>query len=260
MKPSESVNEYYHRLFKLWQQAGTPEDEKLKKFKGTLKPSISTPLLALRHTSMRDLLDSARLIEEQKKTISSNFPRDSTRPAAAVATKVFKPLTKNPMAAQTIPPAAVGTNTPARDARPGNPPNPNARFMPTSTKPQGWAGTWYDPERQPRRLQGIEQAVKKVSRNKFVQDRNAERDATRKNNAHRSNKAIVDPPACAAPQVANSNLSMARISQSRAQTAAPPAVPDEGMLHHRRRRCKRSVFTVVVSMALISNMRSMKTL
>ena len=77
MKPGESVNEYYHQLFKLWQQARTPEDEKIKKFKLTLKPSILQSLLAVKHTNMQDLLNAACFIEEQKKKISLNFPRDS---------------------------------------------------------------------------------------------------------------------------------------------------------------------------------------
>ena len=80
MQPTETVNEYYHRIFKLWQQASTPKDQQIEKFKLTLKPSISAPLLALKHTNLRDLLESARLIEDQKKEISNNFSKDSSRP------------------------------------------------------------------------------------------------------------------------------------------------------------------------------------
>ena len=57
MKPTESVNEYYHRLFKLWQQASTSKDQQVEKFKLTLKPSISAPLLAMRHSNLRDFLE-----------------------------------------------------------------------------------------------------------------------------------------------------------------------------------------------------------
>ncbi|MCJ1422211.1 hypothetical protein MMC29_000090, partial [Sticta canariensis] len=93
MRGNETVNENYHRLFKLWQQAGTPEDEKMDKIKLTLKPSISTPLLALKHSNMRDLLGSARLIEDQKKEISSNFPR-KPKPGP----KSFRTWTSRPQA------------------------------------------------------------------------------------------------------------------------------------------------------------------
>ena len=78
-KLTESVDEYYHRLFKLWQQASTPEDHQVKKFKLTLKLSISALLLALKHTNLRDFLESARLIEDQKKKIN-NFFKDFSRP------------------------------------------------------------------------------------------------------------------------------------------------------------------------------------
>ena len=67
MKSTESVNEYYHRLFKLWQQTSTLEDQRVEKFKLTLKPSILAPLLALKHTNLRNLFESARLIKDQKK-------------------------------------------------------------------------------------------------------------------------------------------------------------------------------------------------
>ena len=79
MKPTESVNKYYHRLFKLWQQASTPENQRVEKFKLTLKLSISAPLLATKHSNLRDFLESTRLIEDQKKEISNNFSKDSLK-------------------------------------------------------------------------------------------------------------------------------------------------------------------------------------
>ena len=79
IKSSESMNEYYHKFFKLWQQISTPEDQQIEKFKLILKPSISTLLLALKHTSLKDLLESARLIKDQKKEISNNFFKDLSK-------------------------------------------------------------------------------------------------------------------------------------------------------------------------------------
>ena len=46
MKPTgETVNNYYQRIFKLWQQAKTTEHDRVKKFEITLKPSISHVLI-----------------------------------------------------------------------------------------------------------------------------------------------------------------------------------------------------------------------
>ena len=169
MRSNEAVNEYYHGLFKLWQQASTPEDEKIDKFKLTLKPSISHALLAFKHTNMRDLLDAARLIEDQKKEISNNFPREP-KPMQ----KPFKTWTSRSQAggSSTVAPSAVttpasgGSATAAREGRPtintssaGAGASANAQFMPTSTRPQGWVGTWYNHEPQPRKLQGDDRAT-----------------------------------------------------------------------------------------------------
>ena len=59
MQPTEIVNEYYYQIFKLWQQANTPDDQRMKKFKLTLKLSILTPLLVSKHNSLRKLFDTA---------------------------------------------------------------------------------------------------------------------------------------------------------------------------------------------------------
>ena len=67
MQSIKMVNEYYHWIFKLWQQANIPDDQRMEKFKLTLKPSISTPLLVSKHNSLKKLFDAAQLIEKQKK-------------------------------------------------------------------------------------------------------------------------------------------------------------------------------------------------
>ena len=64
MRFNESVNKYYDRLFKLWKDANTLIDKRIKKFKFTLKPSISHVLLAGKYNSLRELLAAARSIEE----------------------------------------------------------------------------------------------------------------------------------------------------------------------------------------------------
>ena len=118
LQSTETVNKYYYQIFKLWQQVNTPDDQRIEKFKLTLKPSISTPLLIAKHNSLRKF-----------------FNADAS--AAAASNKGFRPWRN----LTTIPatPAANNTatmmiaNVSARD-RPGNSFNLNARFIPTATK------------------------------------------------------------------------------------------------------------------------------
>ena len=64
MKPTgETVDDYYQRIFKLWEQAGTTERKRVKKFEITLKPSISHALIGQKHTKIMDVLDAAREIK-----------------------------------------------------------------------------------------------------------------------------------------------------------------------------------------------------
>ena len=86
MHSNKSVNKYYHRLFKLWEDANISVDNCMKKFKLTLKLNISYVLLAKRHNSLRKLLATAKSIEKQKKEISINFLQNS-KPSQ----KSFKP-------------------------------------------------------------------------------------------------------------------------------------------------------------------------
>ena len=84
MQPAETVNEYYHQIFKLWQQTNIPHDQRIEKFKITLKPSISTPLLASKHNSFSELLNATQLVKKQKKKISSNFSGRKLNKSAGV--------------------------------------------------------------------------------------------------------------------------------------------------------------------------------
>ena len=75
MKSNETVDEYYQQIFKLWEQARTPEREKIRRFEITLKPSILHVLIGQKHTKIMDVLDETREIEHQKHQISSKFAR-----------------------------------------------------------------------------------------------------------------------------------------------------------------------------------------
>ena len=80
MKPTKTVDKYYQQIFELWEQARTPEHERIRRFKITLKPSISHALIGQKHTKIIDVLDAAREIEHRKHQISTKFARDSAKP------------------------------------------------------------------------------------------------------------------------------------------------------------------------------------
>lgn len=76
MRSIETVNKYYHKLFKLWKHTNTSNNKRINKFKLILKLSISHTLFVTKYNSMKNLLELAKSIEDQKKKISSNFPQD----------------------------------------------------------------------------------------------------------------------------------------------------------------------------------------
>ena len=75
MKHTESVNEFYYRIFELWKDAETFEDERIEQFEITLKPAISQLLLDHTFTDMRTFLDAIQKIKDKKSIITNNFPR-----------------------------------------------------------------------------------------------------------------------------------------------------------------------------------------
>lgn len=151
IKPGESVNEYYHRIFTLWENAKTPGGERMEMFLERLKPSISYPLLGHKYANMRELLDAARSIEYiNKNNITKNFPRnENSHPWNANSSEASG---SSPRESGGSAVAAGAAAAGAKD-KSGRTSNVNAKFFPTSTKPAGWRGTWYEPERYPETLQ-----------------------------------------------------------------------------------------------------------
>jgi hypothetical protein len=74
-RQGEDISEYYHRIRTLWQKAKTPEDDGPEQFLTTILPGLSASLLSKPYTSVRDLLDEARIVEDKKKDISYTHPR-----------------------------------------------------------------------------------------------------------------------------------------------------------------------------------------
>ena len=52
MRPTKTVNQYYHKLYQLWEHADTPINERINKFKLTLKLLVLNALLAIKYTSI----------------------------------------------------------------------------------------------------------------------------------------------------------------------------------------------------------------
>ena len=179
MKPAKTVDDYYQRIFKLWEQAETTKREKMKKFKINLKLSILHALIGQKYTKIIDVLDAAWEIEHQKYQISTKFARDSAKPlqktlgSLRALGRTWGKDGSSPQAGNSF---TLGRNTaaPAASASSSAAPknngklvnttssgsvNPNAKFIPTATKPAGWVETWYDPESYPQKLQNDKRAT-----------------------------------------------------------------------------------------------------
>ena len=154
MKGGESVSEYYHWIFKLWQKAKTPVDERIEKFLVTLKPSISNSLMGSVFTDFRPLLDEARRIEDRRKDVAHQFPR----PDKAAATKNSSQRS-NFSGGQSSNQSSDGKSASSfinQTSSKKSEDRPNAKLMPTIVKPAGWVGTWQDPHPSPRKLKDDE--------------------------------------------------------------------------------------------------------
>ena len=150
MKGGESVSEYYHRIFKLWQKAKTPVDERIEKFLVTLKPSISSSLMGSVFTDFRPLLDEARRIEDRRKDVAHHFPRPD-KPAATKNSGQRSNFSGGQSSNQSSGGKSVSASTNQINSRKSDD-RPNAKLTPTIVKPAGWVGTWYDPDPNPKKL------------------------------------------------------------------------------------------------------------
>ena len=136
----------------------------MKKFKITLKPSISHALIGQKHTKIINVLDAAQEIEHQKYQISIKFARDSAKLFQKTSESLgctwksgsLPQASKNSSAGANSAMSGVSGSSSAAPKNNGklvnttsSSANPNAKFIPTATKPAGWVGTWYNPEDNP---------------------------------------------------------------------------------------------------------------
>ena len=154
MNKDETVTEYYHRMFKLWQRAKIPADERIETFKDTLRPNIALSLLGRDFISLETLLHEARKIEQGRKEMNQKYAKSesqkpaktTTSPSSSVGRGLNKTTTATSSTSITVKPKATTTNS-AISA------NPNSKFGQVSTKPEGWVGAWYEGTLHPPKLE-----------------------------------------------------------------------------------------------------------
>ena len=168
----ETVDDYYQRIFKLWDQARTTKREKIRRFEITLKPPILHALIGQKHTKIMDVLDAAREIEHWKHQISTKLARNSAQPfqkssrSSGSSGSLRCTWEKGGSLSQASGSSSAGANSAATEASGSSSAasmnngklvntltNSNSKFIPTATKPAGWVKTWYNPEAYPQKLQ-----------------------------------------------------------------------------------------------------------
>ncbi|MCJ1271531.1 hypothetical protein MMC22_011433 [Lobaria immixta] len=147
MKHTKSVNEFYHRIFELWEDAETPKDKHIEQFETMLKSAISQPLLDYMFTNMRIFLNAAWKIKDKKLIIMNNFLKQwqeksnlsknsrSWNCRFGGSTGVSSTIRDGGSASSGGLLAAKRGSSNAQDTT-----NINAKFIPTSIKPVGWSG------------------------------------------------------------------------------------------------------------------------
>ncbi|KAF9893334.1 hypothetical protein FE257_011766 [Aspergillus nanangensis] len=57
---------YFHRLFELWTKANIPEEDRVTKFYSTVLLEIANALHAKKYSTVCEVLDDARRVEEAR--------------------------------------------------------------------------------------------------------------------------------------------------------------------------------------------------
>ena len=148
MKNTKSVSKYYHCIFKLWRRANTFINERIVKFMRLLKPSISTPLLGRKFTSIRAVLDEAQDIKDAQKKIMYTFSRQNNRQQSS---SKFSRGSNSQGSATSRGSVTSGDSTAGGGSATGGSSGKDRK--PTATKPAGWSSTWYNLDPKPKKLE-----------------------------------------------------------------------------------------------------------
>lgn len=151
MENNENVSGYYHRIFKLWQNAKTPMEDRIETFLTTMKPGISSSLIGKEYTDFKELLETARRIEARRKDVAHTFPRDSKLDKTSNSNSSKNQNRVNSNSAQIS--ASVKPNLAQHDSPRDFEKQSNRQFGPVNKKPNGWVGSWFDGEQFPPKLQ-----------------------------------------------------------------------------------------------------------
>lgn len=151
-KDKESITEYYHRVSALWNLAQTSERQRIHKFLTSIRPTIGTALFNCNFASVAEALESARIVEERRKDMETNYPRTFNRSRTS----------NQPAATKQSQSTGGGgvSEFPITSPRTGS--HPNNRFGAVAKRPHGWVGNWYDPEDNPKRI--TEELKKELTR------------------------------------------------------------------------------------------------
>jgi hypothetical protein len=112
---------------------------------------MGTALYIKDHLTVRAVLDDARKVEEGR---LETFHYHPWGPRNTTTTKPTTGTTPKPNGT-----APKTTTTTPRVTNPPGAGNPNARFSPVATKPEGWVGAWFDPQSSPKRLTNEERTL-----------------------------------------------------------------------------------------------------
>jgi hypothetical protein len=123
-KEKESITEYYHRVSALWNLAYTPERARVYKFLTSIRPAISISLLDREFTNVSSVLKSARIVEERRKDLDTNYPRRNGALNQSSSNKQSKNVSTSTNPAQGRSASRTGSH-------------PNDRFGAVARKPNG---------------------------------------------------------------------------------------------------------------------------
>ncbi|KAI5292900.1 hypothetical protein KEM55_007433, partial [Ascosphaera atra] len=144
-RANESVSAFYHRIQTLWDRASTPNYSRYRMLCRKLGPDITEPLKGWiiaqgTQRNLSALLDAACQAENLQHDINAFQRKDKSS---------YNTPYSNSNRSQYGAARHSQRDPPASDS-------PNAKLMPTATKPAGWTGQWFSPEQHPKKLTAAE--------------------------------------------------------------------------------------------------------
>lgn len=147
MRKNETVDELFHKMFNLWQQAKTSERERIDQFVTSLRPYLSNFITNMRFSTVRAAFDEIRLTEIRKKVIYNKYLRSNPKINTSRNSQFFQNKNNNNNKLRNFAPSDnINTNTNSNA-------HPNEKLKPCAKKSSNWVGAWYEPEEHPKKLE-----------------------------------------------------------------------------------------------------------